>query len=320
MNKPFLLSPSGKDYIWGGNRINEEFVKNLNVFPLAESWECSVHEAGLSFVASGEYKGMSLKAVLEKHPDYLGQKHNQFPILVKLIDANEDLSIQVHPDDIFAKDENDNGKTEMWYILDAAKGTKIIYGLREKYNEKEIRSAINDNTILEKLQKIEIKKNDVFFIEPGTVHAIGAGALIAEIQESSNLTYRLYDYNRIDKNGKKRELHIDKAMRVLNFNPSDKPRQPMRVLKYENGVARELLARCRYFEVYRMLLNNERRQKVFYSADSLSFRVLFCIDGCGVISFVNENVLFFRGDCFFVPANSCPITLHGNAKFLDIRG
>lgn len=320
MNKPFLLKPSGKDYLWGGNRINDDFGKGINLTPLAESWECSVHEDGPSYIASGAYAGMSLKDVLDIHPEYLGSKHKVFPILIKFIDADKDLSVQVHPNDEQAKQDNDNGKTEMWYVLDATKDAKLVYGFSKDCTRDEIRKSISDGSLLDKLQIVDVKKNDVFFIEPGTVHAIGAGALIAEIQESSNLTYRLYDYYRVDKQGKKRELHIDKALEVANLQSSSKPRQPMRVLKYENGVARELLARCRYFEVYRMLLNTERRQEVVYSTDALSFRVLLCIDGCGVISFGDETLKFYRGDCFFIPADSYTITLHGKASFLDVRG
>lgn len=320
MNKPFLLKPSGKDYLWGGNRINDAFGKDINLSPLAESWECSVHEDGPSFVASGEYKGKSLKEVLDSNPEYLGTKHKKFPILIKFIDAYKDLSVQVHPYDEYAKKENDNGITEMWYVLDATKDAKLVYGFNKDCSSEELRESIKDGTLLDSLQIVDVKKNDVFFIEPGTVHAIGAGSLIAEIQESSNLTYRLYDYDRVDKKGKKRELHIDKALEVANLHSSSKPRQPMRVLKYENGVARELLARCKYFEVYRMLLNTERRQEVVYSADSLSFRVLLCIDGCGVMSFSDETLKFYRGDCFFIPADSYPVVLHGKAQFLDIRG
>lgn len=320
MNKPFILKPSCKDYLWGGNRIKEDFGKNINLSPLAESWECSVHNDGPSIVASGEYKGKSLKKVLESNPLFLGTKHNRLPILIKFIDADKDLSVQVHPDDEQAKKENDNGKTEMWYVLDATKDAKLVYGFNKDCSQGEVRKAIKDGTLLDKLQIVDVKKNDVFFIEPGTVHAIGAGSLIAEIQESSNLTYRLYDYDRVDKKGKKRELHIDKALEVANLHSSSKPRQPLRVLKYENGVARELLARCKYFEVYRMILNTERRQKVEYRSDSLSFRVLLCINGCGVLNFADESMMFYRGDCFFIPADSYPIHLHGTAQFLDVRG
>ena len=320
MNKPFLLRPSGKDYLWGGNRINDDFGKGLNLSPLAESWECSVHDDGPSIVASGVYEGRSLKEVLDEKPEYLGTKHKKLPILIKFIDADKDLSVQVHPNDEQAKKDNDNGKTEMWYVLDAAQDAKLVYGFNKDCSSDEIRDSIKDGSLLDKLQVVDVKKNDVFFIEPGTVHAIGAGSLIAEIQESSNLTYRLYDYDRVDKQGKKRELRIAKALEVANLKVSSKPRQPMRVLKYENGVARELLARCRYFEVYRMLLNTERRQEVIYSSDNLSFRVLLCIDGCGVLSFEDEALKFYRGDCFFIPADSCPVVFHGEAQFLDVRG
>lgn len=170
------------------------------------------------------------------------------------------------------------------------------------------------------LQQVPVKKDDLFFIETGTVHAIGAGCLIAEIQENSNLTYRLYDYDRVDKNGKKRELHIDQAMKVANFRSSVEPRQPLRVLKYRQGAASELLCRCKYFEVYRMIVNTERRQKVDYSADELGFRVLLCVNGCGSVTYADETFPFYKGDCIFVPANSQSMRIHGLAQFLDVRG
>lgn len=149
----------------------------------------------------------------------------------------------------------------------------------------EMRRAIADGTVMKYLQKVPIHKDDLFFIQAGTVHAIGAGALVAEIQENSNLTYRLYDYDRVGKDGKKRELHIDKALDVANLKSSAEPKQPLRVLKYRQGVASELLTRCKYFEVYRMIVNTERRQKVHYRADEIAFRVLLCVNGCGTISY-----------------------------------
>ena len=163
-------------------------------------------------------------------------------------------------------------------------------------------------------------KDDLFFIQAGTVHAIGAGALVAEIQENSNLTYRLYDYDRVGKDGKKRELHIDKALDVANLKSSAEPKQPLRVLKYRQGVASELLTRCKYFEVYRMIVNTERRQKVHYRADEIAFRVLLCVNGCGTISYEGGNLPFYKGDCIFVPADSEVLTIHGQAQFLDVRG
>jgi mannose-6-phosphate isomerase len=178
-----------------------------------------------------------------------------------------------------------------------------------------------EGTVEKYLQKVPIKKDDLFYIEAGTIHAIGAGALIAEIQENSNLTYRLYDYDREDKNGNKRELHIEKALNVANLKASVEPRQPLRVLQYRQGCACELLCRCQYFEVHRMIVNTERcRRLVRFRADTTSFRVLLCTDGCGSIFYDGEVISFFKGDCIFVPANSMTIKIHGNAQFLDVRG
>lgn len=325
MNSPFLLRPSGKDYLWGGQRLNTEFEKNINMNPLAETWECSTHPDGVSCIASGEFNGESLADVIKMHPEYLGARHageTELPILIKFIDAKKDLSVQVHPCDEYAKEYEGGqlGKTEMWYVLDASKDAKLVYGLKNNCAEKEIRAAISDGSLTKYLQTVPVKKDDLFFISAGTIHAIGAGCLIAEIQENSNLTYRLYDYDRVGKDGKKRPLHVDKAMRVANLNGSAEPRQPIRVLKYRQGVASELLSRCKYFEVNRMIVNTERRQVVQYGADELSFRVLLCINGCGSISYDNEVLQFYKGDCFFVPANSKTLTIHGVAQFLDVRG
>jgi len=325
VNKPMLLRPSGKDYIWGGRRLNDEFEKNIALSPLAETWECSTHPDGPSWVVGGEFQGMALSQVLILHPEYLGTHpgtNGELPILIKFIDADKDLSIQVHPDDGYAQanEKGQRGKTEMWYVLDATADARLVYGFNRNVTEAELRAAIADGSVMKYLQQVPIHKDDVFFLTPGTVHAIGAGALIAEIQQNSNLTYRVYDYDRVDKNGKKRQLHVDKAVAVANRNSSAEPRQPLRVLHYQPGVARELLCRCRYFEVYRMLVNTERRQTVRFQSDSLSFRVLLCVDGCGSIRYENESMDFYKGDCIFVPAGSMELKIHGQAQFLDVRG
>lgn len=191
-NKPLLLRPSGKDYLWGGSRLNDEFEKNIDMDPLAETWECSTHPDGPSYVVSGEFGGQELAEVLRAHPEYLGERHkgeNTLPILIKFIDAKKDLSVQVHPTDEYAQ-ENENGqlgKTEMWYVLDAGRDAKLVYGLKQNCTKAEMRRAIADGTVMKYLQKVPIHKDDLFFIQAGTVHAIGAGALVAEIQENSNL-------------------------------------------------------------------------------------------------------------------------------------
>lgn len=326
LNRPFFLKPAAKDYLWGGNRLNDDFSKDIDLHPLAETWECSTHPDGPSIVASDEHAGKTLIEVLREHPEYLGthpRTKGELPILVKLIDAKQDLSVQVHPSDEYAQkyEHGQLGKTEMWYILDAAKGAKLVYGFKMNQDKESVKKAIQNGTVERYLQKVPVKKNDLFYIKAGTVHAIGAGALIAEIQESSNLTYRLYDYERIDKNGKKRELHIDKGLAVAELKAATEPRQPLRVLKYRRGCASELLCRCKYFEVYRMLINTERcREMVGYQTDKTSFRVLLCTDGCGSMRTEEGSREFFKGDCIFVPANSEQIKIHGHAQFLDVRG
>lgn len=324
-NKPFLLRPSGKDYLWGGRRLNDEFSKNIDMFPLAETWECSVNSDGPSYVVGGAFDGESLSNVLKLHPEYLGCRHSgtaELPILIKFIDAKSNLSIQVHPDDDYAeKEENGQlGKTEMWYVLDAAKDAHLIYGLNHDISAEKLRKSIENNTVMKYLQRVPVKKDDLFFIEAGTIHAIGAGILLVEIQENSNLTYRLYDYNREDRDGRKRELHINKAMDVANLKCAPEPKQPLRVLKYSQGMAQELLCRCKYFEVYRMLVNTERRQSVIYRADEMSFRVLLCLSGCGVMRNSSGDIMYYKGDCIFIPADSENISIHGQAQFLEVRG
>ena len=322
MNIPFLLEPAAKDYLWGGSRLNEDFGKNIDLSPLAETWECSTHPDGESRV-----NGEPLSRVLTRHPEWLGAHplktsggRPELPILIKLIDARQDLSVQVHPDDAYALEhEGSLGKTEMWYVLAAQPGAKLVYGFDQDVSERQVRSAIKNGKLDMLLNHVAVEKDDLFYIEAGTVHALGAGCLIAEIQESSNLTYRLYDYDRVGRDGKKRELHIDKAMQVLRFHSSALPRQPMRLLRYRGGWASELLTRCKYFQVERVLLNTEiHRELVRFQTGPNSFHALLCVDGCGSISGEGFMLNFFKGDCVFVPADSIPLRLHGKAQLLNV--
>lgn len=323
-NEPFLLKPAGKDYLWGGTRLNDDFGKDIDMEPLAETWECSTHPDGPSMVAGGEHEGKMLPQVLKEHPEYLGihaDPNGALPILIKFIDAQKDLSVQVHPNDEYARDHENGswGKTEIWYVLDAAKDAELVYGFHHDMDKEVLRKSLQDGTVEKYLQKVPIHKDDVFYIEAGTVHAIGAGALIAEIQENSNLTYRLYDYNREDKFGNKRPLHIEKALEAANLKGSTRPRQPMRVLKYKRGCASEFLCRCKYFQVERLLLNTEQcRQMSTISTSPDSFQVLLCTTGCGVLYGTKEIINFYRGDCIFLPANSVSMRLHGRAQMLRI--
>lgn len=323
-NEPFLLKPAGKDYLWGGKRLNTDLDKQIPMEPLAETWECSTHPDGPSVVAGGVYAGQTLTEVLKEHPEYLGthpRTKDELPILIKLIDADKDLSVQVHPDDDYAREHENGslGKTEMWYVMDAAPDAKLIYGFRRDMREETLRESLRDGTVGKYLQKVPVRKDDVFYIEAGTVHAIGAGALIAEIQENSNLTYRLYDYGRVDRDGKPRPLHVDKALQVANLRGSAEPRQPMRVLRYSRGCAIELLCRCRYFQVERLLLNTAHREcGVGLQTQSNSFQALLCTDGAGRLVWGRQEIAFRRGDCIFVPADSVPLTLWGKAQLLKV--
>ena len=325
MHRPFLLTPAAKDYLWGGSRLNDDFNLNLSCSPLAEAWVCSSHHDGESFVPAFN---CTLPEVLTAHPAWLGTHPLQItrgkaelPILVKLIDAKKDLSVQVHPDDEYAASQENGslGKTEMWYVLDAKKNAELVCGFNQDVDKEQVRGAIASGTITTLLNHVPVHKNDLFYIEAGTVHALGAGCLIAEIQESSNVTYRLYDYGRIDKNGKTRTLHIDRALDVLKMESSAAPRQPMRVLRYHSGTASELLTRCKYFQVERMLLNTEvQREMAEFRTGSNSFHALLVVDGCGVILGDGIDIPFFKGDCIFIPADSIPLRLHGQAQILDV--
>lgn len=316
--KPLRLSPAGKGYIWGGERLKKEYNKNLDITPLAESWECSVHPDGMSRVEGGEYDGLTLKEVIDENPGYLGTKSDIMPILVKFIDAARDLSIQVHPDDEYAKaNEGDNGKTEFWYILDAEEGAELIYGFEHPMDREKLKKAVDENNLEKMLHHIKVHKGDVFFVYPGTVHAIGKGIVLVEVQESSNLTYRLYDYNRIDKDGKKRQLHIEKAADVLDMAPVRIIRQPQRMVRYYFGCAREILCRCEYFEVERIQVT----KGFSFSVLDTSFQVLLCTDGDGGLETdeTNKPVRFDKGACFFLPAGLGRCHIIGECTLLKVR-
>lgn len=319
--EPLRLKPVGKGCLWGGQRLRAEFNKKIPVAPLAETWECSAHPAGPSRVVNGEMAGHTLDQVLKRHPEFLGTKVNKaygLPILVKFIDAEKDLSVQVHPDDGFARRvENDFGKSEMWYVLDAAASATLVHGFAHEVNEEMLRKAIIAGDLEKHLNRVPVKKGDVFYTPPGTIHSIGAGCLIAEIQESSNVTYRVYDYDRIDKNGNKRELHIEKAMQVLNMHAEPRYRQKARLVHYYPGCSREILCRCPYFETEKI----DVTRGVSFTVMDSSFQVVLCIEGDGGIETADykKPLRFSKGDCLFLPAGLGRCFVVGSCKFLKIR-
>ena len=233
---------------------------------------------------------------------------------MKFFDAAQDLCVQVHPNDDYAQiHEQENGKTEMWYIMDAAENASLIYGFQKNYARQEIRTAIAQQKILDYLQKIPVHKGDVFFIPAGTVHAIGKGILLAEIQENSNLTYRVYDYDRMDQNGQRRQLHIEKALDVMKLQPAD-----FRKLENSENHTIRTLCECDYFKTDKINLNSDRDFNFCVNPDS--FQVLLCLDGTGILTHPQESetIQIRKGDCLFLPADAGRCYLTGCAEFLKI--
>lgn len=307
------LKPGTKDYLWGGRRLIDEFFKEGEGNILAETWELSCHEDGLSYIENGEFKGKSLRDFINmKGKTVLGEnceKFDRFPILVKFIDAKDDLSIQVHPDDEYAlKNEGEYGKTEMWYVVDAGENAFLYYGFKKKLSKEEFRESIENNTLLETLNKIYVKKGDVFFIEAGTIHAIGKDILVAEIQQNSNITYRVYDFARVGKDGRLRQLHTDKAVEVTNTDKTS----------YENK-AYPHIASCKYFTVDKLYLDGKTLKSLRGEVDEKSFLNVLFLDGKGSITCGNEKLEFKKGDSFFISARSGDYLIEGECEALLTR-
>ncbi|MBE6023127.1 MAG: class I mannose-6-phosphate isomerase [Cellulosilyticum sp.] len=311
----FKIQPVYKDYIWGGNKLKEAYGKESDLDIVAESWELSTHPSGICEIEiDGEKKSLA-EYIKENGKKVLGTKsmtEDELPILIKLIDARDNLSVQVHPDDDYAKVyENDLGKTEMWYVLEAEEGAQLVYGFKKDLSKETFKAAIEENTLSELLNYVEVHKGDVFFIKPGTMHAIGKGIVIAEIQESSNVTYRVYDYGRVGTDGKPRELHIDKALEVTQFNKAEELSTPY-VMKMLEGVSIGTLASCPYFTVKRIQLEKE----MHVLASEESFHDLLIVEGTVEIVEGSKKWIGKKGDSFFVPAGSGNYTISGQGELI----
>ncbi len=311
------LKPVFKDYIWGGTRLHTDYGFETGFDKTAEGWMLACHKDGMNTVDGGEFDKMTLQEVIDKEGlEKIGGKNclkfPYFPVLIKIIDAYDNLSIQVHPDDEYARRvENEFGKTEIWYVLDATDDAKLIYGFKNEITKDEFRKSIEDNTLLDKLNVVNVKKGDLFFIEAGTVHAIGKGALIAEIQQNSNCTYRVYDYGRVGKDGKPRELHIDKAVDVSNTVPPKYDIKPMGDEVERNGNISQLLTKCDLFIVDRYKITNS----ITLSADENSFNHILVTDGNGEIGGKPAK----KGDSYFVPAGYGDYIVKGDIEIIVTR-
>lgn len=312
--KTVKLIPALKETIWGGQRLKAlyggEEMQNI-----AESWVLSCHDAGACVICGGESEGKTLaRAIREADENVLGAHcgADGFPVLIKLIDAADRLSVQVHPDNEYARvHENENGKTECWYILDCDEGAELIFGMADALTKEQFAACIRDNALLEHVRRVKVHKGDVAFIPAGTLHAIGKGILLAEVQQSSDTTYRVYDYGRLQ-NGKPRELHVEKAVEVTDLTPATASLAPMGALQHKDGWDETLLVHCAYFNLYRETVQTEYRD----FCDETSFVSLVVTEGSGVYCDGDCRYDIKKGDSLFIPAGTGAFTVTGNAEIL----
>ena len=300
------LTPVFKDYIWGGTKLKTEYNKKTDMDIVAESWELSCHPNGQCMISNGEFAGRTLESVIpqDDFTTVLGKNSKgmtKFPLLIKLIDAQTDLSVQVHPDDDFAEHTGDSGKTEVWIILESIPGSYIYYGFNKQISKKEFENSLENGSVLELLNKIYVKPGEVYFIKPGTIHALGAGIVIAEIQQNSDITYRLYDYDRRDNKGNPRILHLENGIKCTVL-------KPVKVHDPPDGY----ISFCKYFNVKRLIIN----KPITCYAGEDSFHALLVTTGDGYITHQGNRLNFAKGDCLFIPANTGEYEISGNCEVL----
>ena len=312
---PLQFDPILKERIWGGEKLKTELNKPITSKITGESWEISTVKGDVSVIANGALKGKSLMDVINDDPDeILGTEvyarfGKEFPLLFKYLDAREDLSIQVHPNDALAKERHDSfGKTEMWYIMQADDDARIIVGFKENSNAAEYLENLENKTLLSILDDVKVKSGDVFFLETGTVHAIGAGLVVAEIQQTSDITYRLYDFDRVDAQGNKRELHVDLALDAINYNKVNTQK------KYDSKTNTSIVVDCPYFTTNFIPLESNTE----ISKSSETFTVYMCIDGSFEIEYDGFKHTYIKGDTVLIPAAIRSFVLNGKASILEI--
>jgi len=319
MYEPLKMRPCYKEYLWGGTRLKTDFGKADAPDVTAESWELSCHPDGMSLVENGRYQGKTIGELGElDHDGFWGSdcRTKSFPLLVKLIDAKKDLSIQVHPSDRTALvGQGERGKAEMWYIVDCEPQAAIYYGFSLRVTRTEFLERSRNGTICQVLNRVPVSRGDVFYILPGTIHAIGAGIVIAEIQQSSNTTFRVYDYQRRDGNGNLRPLHLERAAEVVDYAPViPQDCKANSSVSFPEFTMTEMFS-CRYFRAYRI----DVRGMVNLRCDGRSFQHLLCVEGGGVISVNGGTYPLERGDSYFVPAALGEYRIGGRCRVLLSR-
>ena len=316
--KPIKFNPLLKSTLWGGDKIIP--FKHLNdaTENVGESWEISGVKGNETIVSEGEYSGVSVGELVTKLKEKLvGEENyrrfgNEFPLLIKFIDARQDLSIQVHPtDEIAHKQGKERGKTEMWYLMKSEAGAKLYSGLKKQITPEEYKAMVEDDTICDALAQYEVQAGDVFFLPAGRIHAIGAGCFLAEIQQTSDVTYRIYDFKRKDKNGNYRELHTKEAAESINYTVSEDYRTHYTPVKNE-GVE---LVSCPYFTT--AVYDLDEGMTLDY-ADLDSFVILIALEGKATLTTDEGDTLTFEaGETILLPATTQTIRTEGTIKFLE---
>ena len=316
---PLKFHPILKERLWGGTKLKEVLGKPITSNITGESWEISAVEGDVSIVANGDLSGTSLRELMDNYAEDLlgknvvGHFGKDFPILIKFIDAKQDLSIQLHPNDKLAKERHNSfGKTEMWYIMDADKDANLIVGFNKDVAKEEYLKSLDNNTLLDLLNYEPVKEGDVFFINTGKIHAIGAGVLLAEIQQTSDITYRIFDFDRRDKNGNLRELHTDLALDAIDFSERD----DFKVLYSKNQDIVNTMVRSPYFKTNYFNLSQDLVQDVSQRG---AFTIYVCVDGSVTVENEAGTANIQKGETVLVPAASKNIMLHTQgAKLLEV--
>ena len=313
---PLQFNPILKERIWGGTKLKTVLNKPITSDITGESWELSTVEGDISVIANGHLSGKSLTEIINDFPNELlgtevySRFGKQFPLLFKFLDAREDLSIQVHPNDELAQKRHHSfGKTEMWYIMQADENARIIVGFKEKSNADEYLKNLENKAVLSILNDVKVKAGDVFFLETGTVHAIGAGLVVAEIQQTSDITYRIYDFDRVDTQGNTRELHVDLALEAINYNTTETKKEYTTIENISNEIVN-----CNYFTTNFIPLNGI----IPVNKNGKSFTVYMCVEGNFEIEANEIPYHYKKGDTVLIPASLTQFKMMGKGSVLEI--